>query len=203
MVYSWITVDLIDPDNGDDLFDLGLVFSDTSLEAYEDSIPNTPFVFLIHKHEETKENDKTLSLKTTPIGFISLTRKRAEDTLLWGYYGMIKKEQGKGQMKWALEILNYKLLGMTTETLPNKLQYEQLLKKVQLCYQVPTDAPQLNHLSTISGVLLGEGNHYNYYFSTLKRENLYQTVEKDQMIPYIVLKNTSSIIRKDKIYEYH
>ena len=52
-VYQWVSLELVDPHNEDDLWDLATVFEEVDLTRHIDDVPNSPFIFLIQEYTKS------------------------------------------------------------------------------------------------------------------------------------------------------
>ena len=145
-VYQWVSLELVDPHNEDDLWDLATVFEEVDLTRHIDDVPNSPFIFLIQEYTKRENEERDNGLFHDSKGVILLRRQKENKDVLSLYCEKKKKERNKHYMDFALFILNYKQIGETTEQEKELIEYEKKLQNYQIIAITEEKDKIINHL---------------------------------------------------------
>ncbi len=168
--YEWITLDLLDPNNKEEFHELNsLFFEEEDFLPFIDYNMNSPFVFLIHQHIEIKEHYYKKTRKAIGFVFLHSFTNPILDSSLELFIGINKSNRHRGFMNWALEILNYKMLGFTTEENLEKKEYELGLKDYQIFCSLASNS-YLNASFLRNGKLINVSNDQKRYQLELPEE---------------------------------
>lgn len=168
-MYEWLSLELLDYKNKDDIWDLINLFEDVTLQKYNDLPPRCPFVFLIQKYREVNGNKSH-----KPIGFIFLETKDISSNNLFIHFGITEKERNKGYMKEALYILKHKLIGNTMEQEDHLKDYEKIL---------------------INSNIIAISNNENNIVNHILQSNSY-VIDPSQKVYYIGFNDRKKILTK-------
>lgn len=92
-VYQWVSLELVDPHNEDDLWDLATVFEEVDLTRHIDDVPNSPFIFLIQEYTKRENEERDNGLFHDSKGVILLRRQKENKDVLSLYCETKKKKE--------------------------------------------------------------------------------------------------------------
>ena len=147
-VYQWVTLELFDKDNADDLWDLATIFEEIDLMKHTDDIEKSPFIFLIQEYTKRENEERENGIFHDTKGVILLRQPNEKQKVLDLYCETKRKERNKHYMDFALFILNHKQLGNTTEQELPLIEYEQKLKDYQIIAITEEKDQVMKHLLT-------------------------------------------------------